>query len=133
MELERPVRILLQDLYRLQGPGREVAQGQGPRDPRSIEDEPDQHFGRDRDGQEHEVARQGIVAGVADDVARQPVGLVPDDLRVIGVQADVQAGQPARPASVLHELAGRGIVEGIDDEVLPQQARRVPRTSTPTG
>src|SRR3712207_8248378 len=56
--------------------------------------------------------------------------LVPDDLAVVGEQADVQARGLQGPALLLHQPARRRVVEGVDQDArVLQEARSEEHTS----
>ncbi len=70
--------------------------------------------------------RQGVVADIGGRVGGDAVALVPDDLAVVGGEADVQAGRTLFAALLLHKSAGGGVVEGVDDQVnILQEAANV--------
>jgi DNA invertase Pin-like site-specific DNA recombinase len=56
-----------------------------------------------------------VPAGITN-VGGHAVILVPDDLRVVSEEPDVQARQPERPALLLHEQPRRRVVEDVHDQ-----------------
>src|SRR2546428_2920858 len=64
---------------RLHRPNGEIAQRTAPVFARAVEHEAHERLGRYRDGEQHEVARERVVADIAGDVPRHAVAVVPND------------------------------------------------------
>ena len=82
---------------------RHIAKRDRPVFLRAAVDKAEQRLGGDRNGEQHQVAGERIVANVLAHVARNAVVLVPDDFAIVGKQARVQAGNSGLLAMLLHQ------------------------------
>jgi len=77
---------------RLQRPGGEIAERRRPILARALEYEAKDYFRGQRDHEQHQVSSEWIIAHVAGDVLRHAIVLIPDDLTVVRVETDMEAG-----------------------------------------
>src|SRR5579871_4021227 len=82
---------------------------------------PDDGLAGDGDGERDQVTCQRIVADVVLPGGGDAVDLVPEDLRVVAGQADVQAGPVGLRTVVLDCLARAAIVERVHNKAVPAQ------------